>query len=305
MNSASTARAVVSVTGPDRKGVVAGFTGCLTGLGSNILEVDQKVVEGVFMMDMLVDNIDCADQGIGGGFDEALAAVGQSMGMSAVVRRASDPRPRVAILATREPHCLNQLTEDAAHDRFRGDFVCVLANHETLEQRAAAAGLPFECKSIVKDGGPEHDKAAHFAWIRDRLAHYNVDLVVLARYMQIVPPELVAIYPSKIINIHPSLLPAFPGARPYHAAWDKGVRFAGCTCHYVTDELDQGPIITQGHFDIDVGHDTAADVRQRGQQLESRLLSDAVAHHLDHRLIVVGRRVVIRPGLSRFLDHAE
>jgi formyltetrahydrofolate deformylase len=171
---------------------------------------------------------------------------------------------------------------------------CVLANHPDLAGVAKTAGLPFEHKAST-------DKDAHMQWLLATLRQREVDVVVLARYMQIVTPPLVAAFRYRIINIHPSLLPYFPGAKPYHQAWESGVRVTGCTAHFVTENLDQGPIILQDVFHIDVGKDTADDVRRKGQTLEGVVLSEAVQMYLDEKLVVVDDKVVFRPGLSSFL----
>ena len=294
-------RAVVSVVGEDQKGVVARFATHLAEVGVNILDLEQQVVHGRFIMDMLVDLSDLSVS-----LDElitSLLSLGETMGMQVRVTLHDPPgsasakrKKRVAVLVSKEPHCLEHILEDAAH--YRGELVCVLSNHGELEPIATKADLPFEHRPS------KEDKAGHFVWLLDRLEHYRPDLVVLARYMQIVPPEVVEKYRDRIINIHPSLLPHFPGAKPYHQAFDAGVRVAGCTAHYVTKDLDQGPIILQDVFHIDVGRDTAEDVREKGQRLEGRVLSEAVAMHLDEKLIAVGDKVVFRPGLSTFLDHA-
>lgn len=294
----SAIKAVVTVIGQDQKGVVARFATFLAEKGVNILDLEQQVVQGLFIMDMLVDLADLILP-----LDELIMGargLGDEINMDVrITLHNAGKAKRVAILATKEDHCLEQLIEDWQHKRLRGEIVCVLANHETLREQAEAAGLPFECCTIPT----KEDKPKHFAWLMERLAHYQPDLVVLARYMQVVPSEMVAAYPSRIINIHPSLLPFFPGAKPYHKAWEAGVRVAGCTAHYVTEELDQGPIILQDVFQIEVGKDTAEDVKRKGQLLEGRILSDAVQMHLDEKLIVVDGKVVFRPGLSRFLDH--
>ncbi len=290
-------QAVVTVLGRDQKGVVARFATHLAERGVNILDLEQQVVHGRFLMDMLVDLADLTVS-----LDELILGVkdlGTQIDMDVRVTLHQQGKPkRVAVLATKEPHCLDQLIDDAGAGKLRGEIACVLANHETLRPTAEAAGLSFECKPIPTKA----DKPAHFDWLLERLAHYQPDLVVLARYMQIVPPALVQAYPSRIINIHPSLLPFFPGAKPYHKAFDAGVRVAGCTAHYVTEELDQGPIILQDVFHINVGKDTAEDVRRNGQKLEGKILADAVAMHLDEKLVVVDDKVVFRPGLSRFLQ---
>lgn len=289
-------KAVVSVIGRDQKGVVARFATFLADHSINILDLEQQVVHGQFIMDMLTDLGDMRSS-----LDELITGLldlGRQVGMEVrVVLHDQRRRKRVAALVSKERHCLDRIIEDLQAGRYRGDVVCVLGNHPDLQPVAEAAGLPFAWH-------PSADKPAHFAWLKDQLQHHQVDLAVLARYMQIVPPELVRWMPHRIINIHPSLLPHFPGARPYHQAWEAGVRVAGCTAHYVTEDLDEGPIILQDVFHIDVGRDTAEDVRRKGQQLEGQVLSDAVQMHLDEKLVVVEEKVVFRPGLSAMLDHA-
>ena len=250
-------RAVVSVFGQDQKGVVARVATWLSEHGANILDLEQQVASGRFLMDMLVDLSEMEMT-----LDELIPALieeGAAIGMTVKValQQAGQTQPKVALLCTKERHCLDELIERARHHAYRGELVCVLGNHPDLEPVAEEAGLPFEWEAS------KNRKAEHFAWLLDRLAHYGADLVVLARYMQILPPEVVQAYPSRIINIHPSLLPQFPGPRPYHRAWEAGVRVAGCTAHYVTEDLDEGPIILQDVFGIDVGRDSAEDVRAK------------------------------------------
>jgi formyltetrahydrofolate deformylase len=137
--------------------------------------------------------------------------------------------------------------------------------------------------------------------LRQQLTQYNPDLVVLARYMRILPGSIVGAFGHKIINIHPSLLPFFPGAAPYKQAFESGVRVHGCTAHFVTDQLDQGPVILQDVFHINVGVDTLEDVKQKGLDLEASTLSKSVQLFLDEELVVVEGKVIFKPGLSRFL----
>jgi len=291
-------KAVVSVVGKDQKAVVAKFATHLAELGVNILDIEQQVTRGRFIMDMLVDLSDLSvslDELITG-----LLKLGNQIEMEVRVALHDKGKPkRVAVLASKEAHCLEQLIEDSKADNYRGELVCVLANHPDLEPVAKDAGLPF-AHVTAKDNKP-----AHFKWMMEQLDAYKPDLVVLARYMQIVPPEMVEAYRHKIINIHPSLLPYFPGAKPYHQAWEQGVRVTGCTAHFVTEDLDEGPIILQDVFHIDVGKDTAIDVRGKGQKLEGRVLSNAVNMYLDEKLVVVDDKVVFRPGLSTLMDHVE
>lgn len=290
-------RAVVSVVGQDQKGVVARFATYLAERGVNILDLEQQVVRGRFIMDMLVDLAELSlslDQLITGLLD-----LGTQIDMQVRVSLHDQRREkRVAVLASKEPHCLEQIIDDWQSGRYRGQIVCVLANHPDLKPIADAAGLPFAHM-------PATDKDAHFNWLLEQLENYQPDVVTLARYMQILPARVVNAYPDRIINIHPSLLPYFPGAKPYHQAYESGVRVTGCTAHIVTDQLDQGPIILQDVFHIDVGHDSAEDVKQKGMALEGNVLSQAVQMYLDEKILVVDGKVVFRPGLSTLLDHQD
>ena len=203
---------------------------------------------------------------------------------------------RVALLVSREPHCLEQLIEDFSHGKLPGEIVGVFANHPDLEPLAKAAGLEFAWKAQRRPRGPLRLAA------RQSLHGASADLVVLARYMRILPPRIVAAFRNKIINIHPSLLPYFPGAAPYKQAYESGVRVHGCTAHFVTEQLDQGPVILQDVFHINVGSDTLDDVKRKGLELESQVLSKAVQLFLDEELVVVEGKVIFKPGISRFSE---
>ncbi len=292
-------KAIVSVIGRDQKGVVARFATYVAEHGINIEDIEQQVVHGRFIMDMLVNLADMTlslDELILG-----LQELGKKIEMNVRVTLHSARRDRkVALLVSKEAHCLSRLIEDQRSGNFkgRGHIDCVLSNHPDLRPLADAAGLPFE-------HFPSTDKPAHMEWLLRTLQKRGIDVVVLARYMQIVSAEIVAGYRYRIINIHPSLLPFFPGANPYRQAWESGMRVTGCTAHYVTEKLDEGPIILQDVFHIDVGRDTAEDVKLKGQKLEAEVLSQAVQMHLDEKLVVIDDKVVFRPGLSTFFDHAE
>ncbi|MBI1372037.1 MAG: formyltetrahydrofolate deformylase [Phycisphaera sp.] len=290
--------AVVSVTGQDQKGVVARFATLLAERGVNIEDLQQHVVRGTFIMDLLVDLSDITVS-----LDVLMTDVlktGEEIGMEVRVTLNTQRRERkLAVLVSREPHCLERLIEDAEYGRLRHAKIdCVLSNHEVLRPIAEAAGIEFMWK-------PSTDKAAHMKWLLETLQARGADLVALARYMQILTPELCRAYRHKIINIHPSLLPHFPGPAPYRQAWEQGVRVSGCTAHFVTEDLDEGPIILQDVFQIDVGKDTVEDVRQKGVTLEADMLSRAVRFAVNEELVVVGDRVVFKPGVSTFLDHED
>ncbi|QNN22664.1 formyltetrahydrofolate deformylase [Planctomycetales bacterium ZRK34] len=290
-------RAVVSVVGQDQKGVVARFATFLAERGVNIEDLSQHVVRGLFMMDMLVDLTDMTlslDELVNG-----LQETGKQIEMDVRVSLSTQRRDkRVAVLVSKEPHCLEKLIEDQREGLFRGSIDCVLGNHETLRPVAEAAGIEFDWKSST-------DKPAHMQWLADTMVKRKIDLVVLARYMQILTPTVVEPFRHRIINIHPSLLPHFPGSAPYRQAYEQGVRVSGCTAHFVTEDLDEGPIILQDVFHIEVGADTPEDVRDKGLELEANVLSKAVQFFCNEQLVVVEDRVVFKPGLSTLLDEHD
>jgi formyltetrahydrofolate deformylase len=280
--------AVVSVLGRDQKGVVARISTYLASCNSNIEDIEQRVMEGLFIMTMLVDLSDLSvtlDELILG-----LKNIGAEIHMDVTVRLHGEPaRKRVAVLVSKEPHCLQQLLTDSAAGLISGDFVVALSNHEVLRPLAEGAGIPFEWQ-------PSTDKAIHETFLRERLQQYRPDLVVLARYMQILSPSIVGQYRSRIINIHPSLLPYHPGANAYKQAFEEGVRVSGCTAHFVTEQLDEGPVVLQDVFHIRVGEDTLEDVKARGKELEGKVLSQAVQLFLNEQLVVKDKKVIFRPG---------
>ena len=289
--------AVVSVLGKDQKGVVAQFATYMAERGINIEDMEQRVVRGFFVMDMLVDLKDISTDL--SGLITGLLALGRTMEMEVKVHLHSEKRKkRIALLVSREPHCLRQLIGDFNDGRLHGEIACVLSNHRDLEEMAAEAGLRFLWF-------PSEDADKHFEWLSDTLKEHAVDLVVLARYMRILPERIVSAYRHRIINIHPSLLPYFPGAAPYRQAYESGVRVHGCTAHFVTEQLDEGPVILQDVFHINVGADSLEDVKLKGLELESKVLSKSVQLFLDEELVVVEGKVIFKPGISRFLKAGE
>lgn len=286
--------AVISVMGRDQKGVVARFATYLAERGVNIEDIQQQVVQGQFIMDMLVDLTELAIR-----LDElvtGLLEAGKAIGMDVRVTLESQRQPKkIVVLVSKEPHCLERLLADQQAGLFkgRGQIQAVLSNHAALEPLAKHAGLPYAWLS-------SHDKAAHFQWLLRELKGLQPDVIVLARYMQVLSSDIVNAYPQRIINIHPSLLPHFPGPAPYKQAHASGVRVTGCTAHFVTESLDQGPIVLQDVFHIDVGTDSEDDVKRKGQALEATVLSSALRMFLDEKLVVVEDKVVFRPGLSVF-----
>ena len=288
---------VVSVAGNDQKGVVARISTYLAEHGINIEDIEQRVVQGMFLMNMLVDLREVTVP-----LDELMAElrdVGKQVGMEVKVRLLGSARNRnIVLMVTKEQHCLDQLLADATAGMLQGTIVSVLSNHEALRPVVEKAGLRFEVFA-------NPDRTARDREIMARLEELKPDLIVLARYMQILPPDFVARWLYHIINIHPSLLPYYPGANAYRQAFEQGRRVAGCTAHFVTEVLDEGPIILQDVFHIAVGVDTLDDIRSKGQALESKVLSKAVQLYLNEELVVKENKVVYKPGLDFFKKHQE
>jgi formyltetrahydrofolate deformylase len=285
--------AVVSVLGKDQKGVVAQVATYLAERGINIEDIEQRVVRGFFVMDMLVDLRDLSSDL--SGLITGLLELGRKIDMEVKVHLHNEKRKKkIALLVSKEPRCLEHLVADVLAGKLHGEVAGVFSNHPDLEPLAKAAGYPF-----FWHGSDDVEK--HFDWLAARLKEHAADLVVLARYMRILPDRIVSAFRHRIINIHPSLLPYFPGAAPYRQAYESGVRVHGCTAHFVTEQLDEGPVIMQDVFHINVGSDSLEDVKQKGLALEGNVLSKAVELFLNEELLVVDGKVIFKPGLSRFL----
>ena len=245
-------------------------------------------MEGLFIMTMLVDLGDLTVS-----LDRLildLKEIGRSLQMEVTVRlHGEKTRKRIAVLVSKEAHCLEAIAHDHSEGLLEADIVTVLSNHRDLEPVAARYGLPFRYF-------PSTDKAAHMQFALSELRSLAPDLVVLARYMQILSAELVQAFRNKIINIHPSLLPYYPGANAYKQAYDAGVRVCGCTAHFVTEDLDEGPVVLQDVFHIEVGKDSLDDIKQRGRELEAAVLSKAVRMFVREELVVTESKVLFRPG---------
>ncbi|KAB1193283.1 formyltetrahydrofolate deformylase [Haloferax sp. MBLA0076] len=275
----------ITVIGGDKTGLIANVTTLLFERGINVEDLDQAVREGIFRMTLHADTSEmtCSRDEL----REALSDLGDDLGVEVQVRFPSDRETReIAVLVTKESHCLEALFEAWANDDLGAEISVVIGNHDTLEPLASHYDVPFH------DIGDEKGTANEDRLL-ELLAEYDVDLIVLARYMRILGPKVVFRYEDRIINIHPSLLPAFPGAAAYRQAKEKGVRIAGVTAHYVTTDLDQGPVITQRAFDVP--DDASIDeIKSRGQPLEADALLEAVKLHLDDALTVHRGRTSLR-----------
>lgn len=269
--------AIVTVIGADKTGVIARVTHFLFEQRANIEALEEQVTRGKFSMTLEASwKMDDWDMGR---ISEGLTHLGAELGMEIKLKAVSGDRvQRMAILVTKEPHCLKALMEGVRSGRIRAEAAVVISNRSDLKELAQSYGLPFVCIE-------EHDRAKAERLTLIELEKWEIDLVVLARYMRILSPNFVWRFKNKIINIHPSLLPSFPGAQAYRQAYERGVKIIGVTAHFVTMNLDEGPIIAQESFKIRPTM-SLKDIIARGQELESKALVDAVEIYLTKRLDV-------------------
>jgi formyltetrahydrofolate deformylase len=276
--------AVLLISCPDQPGLVHAVAGFVLGRGGNIVHAEQHidVESGVFFqrVEFEAPDVDVAS------LAEAFAPVASRFGMSAQVR-LTDERPRVAVLASTQPHCLIDLLARWRSGELPAQIVAVVSNHPDHAPLAEFYGVPYHYLPVTPQ-----TRAAQEAELRRILAGYAVELVVLARYMQVLGSQVLADYPSRVINIHHSFLPAFVGARPYHQAQQRGVKLIGATAHYATADLDEGPIIAQDVAPVS-HRDAVADLVRKGRDLETVVLARAVRAHLEHRTLVYGNKTIV------------
>ena len=245
------------VVGKDHEGVVAGFTNFIFQNNGNIEKINQNVVKGLFGMYLeasFVKKIDITK------FNKEAENLAKKLKMEVNIHYEVSKRKRVAVFVTKEPHCLEAILDARKKGKIRGEIVVLIGTENTLASLAKKVKIPF----VMID---ERDQLESEEKIISTIKKFDVDLIVLARYMRILSPNFVWRYPNRIINIHPSLLPAFPGAFAYVQAYERGAKIVGCTAHYVTEDLDQGPIIFQDAFAIDE-NETLESLKKKGQKLE-------------------------------------
>jgi formyltetrahydrofolate deformylase len=271
---------------PDQQGIVAEVAGFLARHGGNIVDAEQHTDadEGVFFqrVEFELAGFDLDRDAIA----PAFAPVAERFGMRADVR-FSDPPARVGILASKQPHCLYDLLTRWRTGELAIDVPVVISNHPDHADAAAWFGVEFHHLPVTPETKPAQE-----AEVQAILRAHAVDLVVLARYMQILSPSFTDAWPNRIVNIHHSFLPAFIGARPYHQAHDRGVKIIGVTAHYATADLDEGPIIAQDVMPV-THRDDVADLVRKGRDLEVTVLARAVRAHVEHRVLVYGHKTVV------------
>ena len=278
--------ATLLITCPDTKGIVAAIADFLYQHNANILHADQHqdAENSLFLMRVEWDLKDFSlDEA---SFAKAFESIAKTYRMTWELKLSKD-KSRMAIMVSQYDHCLADLLHRYKNNELQCDIPLIISNHLDTQKLAEFYGIPFFHIPVEKDKKQEAE-AKQF----ELFDKYHVDFIVLARYMQILSEDFVKRYPQRVINIHHSFLPAFIGARPYHRAFERGVKLIGATSHYVTEVLDEGPIIEQ---DIDrISHrDQVEDLIQKGRDLERIVLSKAVRWHIENRILIYANKTVI------------
>ncbi|MBM7367989.1 formyltetrahydrofolate deformylase [Gordonia hydrophobica] len=281
-------RFVLTLGCPDRTGIVAALAGFLTGVGGWITEAayHSDPSTGWFFTRQAVraDSVAMPVEEFRGRFAEVAAMFGPEAEWSVT---DSGAEKSVVLLVSKDSHCLTDILSRAERGDFPAQVSAVVGNHRDLEALTTRFGVPFHHVPFPKEG-----KAEAFAEVQRIVEGYDPNAIVLARFMQILPADLCEAWAGRAINIHHSFLPSFVGARPYHQAFDRGVKLIGATCHYVTADLDAGPIIEQDVSRIDHGY-SAADMVSQGRDIETLVLARGVRWHLEHRVLVHDRKTVV------------
>ncbi len=273
----------ITVVGKDREGIVATFTNFVFSRGGNIEKVNQNVIKGLFGMYLeasFTKNLDVKN------FNSEILKLAKKEKMDVNTHHETNSQKNIAIFVTKEPLCLETILSAAKKKSLKGSISVIIGTEKTLEPIVKKVKIPF----IVIN---EKDQEKAEARIIEVCKKYQIDLIALARYMRILTPNFVWRYPNRIINIHPSLLPAFPGALAYTQAYERGTKIIGVTSHYVTENLDQGPIIFQDSFDVNP-NDSLEEIKSKGQKLEANTLLKAIKLHLENKLEVRWRKVHIK-----------
>ncbi len=277
---------VLLITCEDRKGIVARVASFIHEFGGNILDSDHHTDRetGDFLMrtEFEVEEFQIPQADIASAF----SPVAKVFDMAYSVHMTSR-QPRVAILVSKQDHCLADLLQRQRRGELRIEIPVIISNHDTCASWAELYKIPFEVLPVTKDSKRQQEQQ-----LLATLGQHRVDLVVMARYMQILTGEFLAEVGCPIINIHHSFLPAFVGANPYRQAYERGVKLIGATAHYATGDLDEGPIIVQEAEQI--GHrDTVEDLVRKGRDLEEIVLARAVRLHISNRVLVYGNKTVV------------
>lgn len=285
-NATETSTTILLLSCPDRKGLVAGVSDFIYRHDGNILHADQHIdpEQSIFLqrVEWELRGFRIPRQEIAREFRPVAERFGMTWDL-----RFSDDVPRLALFVSKQAHCMYDLLARQRMGEFKVTIPLVISNHPDLRAAAEGFGAEFHCVPMTAETRAERERR-----MLETLAQHQVGLVVLARYMRILSEDFVGRYPNRIINIHHSFLPAFAGGRPYHQAFERGVKIIGATAHYVTARLDEGPIIEQDV--VRVSHrDSVPDLIRKGRDLEKVVLARAVGLHLAHRVLTYGNKTVV------------
>jgi formyltetrahydrofolate deformylase len=274
----------LAISCPDRAGIIAAVSGFIAEHGGFIVEAsyhtEQEAIRFFMRQEIRADSLPFdADE-----FRSRFAPLAKEFSMTWQLTDSAIKK-RLVVLVSRQDHCLDDLLHRWRSGELQVDIPCVISNHEDLRSFVEWHGIPF----IYVD---MQNKAAAFDKIAALFEQHRGDCMILARFMQILPPILCQRFPGRIINIHHSFLPSFVGAKPYHQAYLRGVKLIGATCHYVTEELDAGPIIEQDTVRIDHG-DTVDDLVRYGRDIEKTVLSRGLRYHVEDRVLVCGNKTIV------------
>ena len=274
---------------PDQKGIITDVTGFITKYAGNILYLDQyvdRLDDHLFMrIEWDLEGFAIPRERI---YDTLIDQLGSRYQLDAHIY-FSDEKPRMAIFVSKMSHCLYDLLSRYYAGEWEVDIPCIVSNHEDLREVADQFGIPFYVWSIAPDKSNREQVEREEMALLER---ERITFIVLARYMQVISDQMIARYPHHIINIHHSFLPAFVGARPYHQAYERGVKIIGATSHYVTRDLDAGPIIEQDV--VRISHkDTPESLMLKGRDLEKIVLSRAVTRHIERKILTYKNRTVV------------
>ena len=274
----------LTISCPDRAGIIAAVSGLIARHGGFIVEASyhtEQELQRFFMRQEI--RADSLPFGLTE-FNAHFTSLAEEFDMDWHISDSAQKK-RLAILVSKQDHCLNDLLHRWRTGELNVDIACVISNHMDLSSFVEWHKIPYHYVNMT-------NKESAFDNISNLYHSYQADAMILARFMQIIPPSLCRRYPGKIINIHHSFLPSFIGAKPYHQAYQRGVKLIGATCHYVTDELDAGPIIEQDTVRIDHG-DTVDDLVRYGRDIERTVLSRGLRYHVEDRVLVWGNKTIV------------
>ena len=277
-------KVIIHIKAPDQRGIISNYTELFSSLNMNILKLEQHVEsdQGMFFMRIEAEILD--EKLKINQLEKNLSKTDKMINATSKInnKRASQ---NVAVLVSKESLPLYDILIKNKIKEIDSDIKCIISNHKTLENIANQFNIEFIHLDLKNKDDAEKQ-------LHKILEKYNIDLIVLARYMQIIPDSIVDLYNERMINIHHSFLPAFKGSKPYHKAWNRGVKLIGATSHYVTKELDEGPIISQDVVHVD-HHQSVKELINCGRNLERNVLIDAIKAHIDYRIMVHGKRTIV------------